>query len=125
MDVPPEREEDEPPVSDPPVSMPIVLVNPEILSVEGAPETELEGCLSFPEVFLKVDRQPVVTVKYQDLKGDTHELKAEGLLGRCIQHEFDHVDGVLFIDHVSEISRLRVAGKLKRLQKETEAALGG
>ena len=123
MDVPPEREEGEPPVSEPVVSMPIVLVNPEILSVEGEPETELEGCLSFPEVFLKVTRKSVVTVRYQDLKGDTHELKAEGLLGRCIQHEFDHVEGVLFIDHVSEINRLRVAGKLKRLQKATEESL--
>ena len=124
IDVPEDREEEGEEVSELLLAMPFAMVNPEILNVEGEPEVELEGCLSFPEVFAKVKREPVVTVRYQDLKGDTHELTTGGLLGRCIQHEFDHIEGILFIDHVSEVKRISIAGKLKRLKKETEASLG-
>lgn len=77
---------------------PEVLVNPEIVSSSPEDQTGLEGCLSFPDQFLEITRSQKVTVRYQTLKGKVTTLKASGLLARCVAHECDHLDGVLFTD---------------------------
>ncbi len=93
-----------------------VFVNPEIIESSGMVEYE-EGCLSFPGIYQNLIRPEWVKVKALDLTGKEFVMEAEGLLARAIQHEYDHLDGVLFIDHFSTISRTMVEGKLKRLAK--------
>jgi peptide deformylase len=96
---------------------PQVFINPEI--VDGSDETSVheEGCLSIPEYYEEVERPAVVTVKYLDLDGKAHEVKATGLLATCIQHEIDHLNGVLFIDHLSKLKRDRVVKKFTKAAK--------
>lgn len=94
---------------------PMVFINPEIESAEGA-ETFEEGCLSFPGLFLEVTRPEKVTVKYQDVEGKTHLIEATGLAARAIQHENDHLNGVLFIDHIPSVDREMLAGKLRKIK---------
>ena len=72
---------------------PIVLVNPEIVEYQGEPEVDGEGCLSLPGITVPIARPPWVRVRYYDLDGDLWELEGDGLLGRCLQHEIDHLDG--------------------------------
>ena len=91
-----------------------VLANPRILETEGS-ESEVEGCLSIPDVSDKVDRPQRVRVAAQDLDGEPLELAAEGWLARAICHEIDHLDGVLFIDHLRGLRRDRVRRQLKKL----------
>lgn len=81
---------------DPRTKQTIALVNPEILSSEGE-QVGPEGCLSFPDLFREVKRPEKVTVKYHDVNGKIQTLKADGILARCICHEIDHLDGILFI----------------------------
>jgi len=81
---------------------PMVLVNPEIRSFGSAIDTYEEGCLSIPGVYLNVVRPSVVEVTYRDELGRPQRLKADGLLSRCIQHEMDHLNGVLFVDRVTD-----------------------
>jgi peptide deformylase len=81
---------------------PMVLINPEIRSFGSAIETYEEGCLSIPGVYLNVVRPSVVEVTYRDELGRPQRLKADGLLSRCIQHEMDHLNGVLFVDRVTD-----------------------
>jgi len=81
---------------------PMVLINPEIRSFGSAIETYEEGCLSIPGVYLNVVRPSVVDVTYRDEQGRPQRLKADGLLSRCIQHEMDHLNGVLFVDRVTD-----------------------
>ncbi len=97
-------------------SQPLVLVNAEILASEGIEEME-EGCLSIPGVNEKVTRKDWVRVRYQDLDGKTCELETGGLLAVCIQHELDHLNGRLFIDHISPLKRERALKKYDKLQK--------
>ena len=96
---------------------PLALVNPEILDRSEEVETESEGCLSLPEIYVDVPRPAAVRVRYLD-RGDTvRELAADGLLARCIQHEIDHLNGRLHVDHLSAVKRnyiLRKLGKSKR-----------
>jgi peptide deformylase len=94
---------------------PMVFVNPEIENSEGS-ETFEEGCLSFPGLFLEVTRPAKVTVKFQDLEGKTHRVEATGLAARAILHENDHLNGVLFIDHIPSVDREMLAGKLKKIK---------
>jgi len=94
---------------------PMVFINPEIESAEGS-ETVEEGCLSFPGLFIEVTRAQKVTVKFQDLEGKTHRIEATGLAARAIQHENDHLNGVLFIDHIPSVDREMLAGKLKKIK---------
>jgi peptide deformylase len=96
---------------------PQVFVNPEILSREGLAVRE-EGCLSVPGVFDEVERAARIKVRAQDVKGETFELEAEGLLAVCIQHEIDHLDGKLFVDYLSELKRQRIRKKLEKEQKQ-------
>lgn len=100
-------------------SMPLVLLNPEVtLGEETVSGTE--GCLSFPEINAEIDRAESVKVKAENLDGEPIEFEASGLLARAIQHEVDHLNGILFIDRMSSASKASLASKLKRLQKETQ-----
>ena len=96
-----------------------VLINPTILSEEGS-GTELEGCLSIPDLSEKVVRPTSVRVKYQNSAGGPQELDAEGWLARAICHELDHLDGVLFVDHLKGLRREKAKRALRRLIKEQE-----
>jgi len=107
----------------PEVQMPLVLINAEIVDASDESSPFEEGCLSFPAMLGAVVRPETVRVRYQDVKGEPHEWVAKGLLSRAVQHELDHLDGVLFIDRMSQVRRLALAGRLKRLKKETLAGL--
>jgi len=85
-----------------PATPPMVLINPEIRSFGSGIDTYEEGCLSIPGVYLNVVRPAVVDVSYRDELGRPQRIKADGLLSRCIQHEMDHLNGVLFVDRVSD-----------------------
>lgn len=97
----------------------IVMVNPEIAAREGS-STEEEGCLSIPELTDKVDRPQRIEVKARDLAGAPFALGAEGWLARAICHEVDHLDGVLFVDHLRGLRRERARRALKRLSRAAE-----
>ncbi|OYY75120.1 MAG: peptide deformylase [Gammaproteobacteria bacterium 28-57-27] len=97
-------------------NQPLVLVNAEILASEGIEEME-EGCLSIPGINEKVTRKDWVRVRYQDLDGKECTLETGGLLAVCIQHELDHLNGRLFIDHISPLKRERALKKYDKLQK--------
>jgi len=86
---------------------PRVLINPEITWTSEEKATREEGCLSIPEYYEEVERPVQVKVKYLDLDGKPHEIKADGLFATCLQHEIDHINGVLFIDHISKLKRDR------------------
>ena len=92
------------------------VVNPRIVEREGS-EREDEGCLSLPGLFGPVDRAKRIVLEGEDLDGQTIRVEAEDLAARCIQHEVDHVDGVLFIDHLSPIKRRMLLNKWKKQQK--------
>jgi peptide deformylase len=104
---------------DPPAAMPLVLLNPE-LTLHDETESGLEGCLSFPEINADIDRAVTVTAKAETLDGETVELEASGLLARALQHEVDHLNGILFIDRMSSATKASLSSRLKRLQKETQ-----
>ena len=103
---------------DPRAAMPLVLINPEI-EVRGANEVGVEGCLSFPEITGEIERAKSVIVRAQTLKGGTIEIEASGFLARAIQHEGDHLNGILFIDRMNSAAKAALSSRLKRLQKET------
>jgi len=97
----------------------IVLINPEIVEREGK-QVEEEGCLSLPEIREKVSRAEWVKVKAQDVTGEWFEVEGEELLARAMQHEIDHLDGVLFIDRLSRLKRDLVIRKIKKMIKAGE-----
>ena len=96
---------------------PQVFVNPEIVWSSEEKATYEEGCLSIPEFYGDVERPAQVKVKYLDLEGTQHEIEANGLLATCLQHEIDHLNGVLFIDHLSKLKRDRVLKKFTKAAK--------
>jgi peptide deformylase len=98
------------------ILMPLVLINPEIVSAEGKQRNE-EGCLSFPEIGAPITRADKVTVTYTDRDGVSQTVTARGLLSRAIQHEVDHLSGVLLVDKMSPMQKMSVSGQLRRLQK--------
>jgi len=98
---------------------PRVFVNPEILDPSEDHNTYQEGCLSVPDIYADVDRPKACRVRWQDLEGNLHEEAMEGMMATCIQHEMDHLEGVLFIDYLSRLKRNMV---LKRLEKARKAA---
>jgi peptide deformylase len=104
---------------DPRSAMPLVLINPQI-DLGGETETGTEGCLSFPEITGEIDRAKSITVRAQNLDGESIELETTGFLARAIQHEVDHLNGILFIDRMSSAAKTSLSSKLKRLQKETQ-----
>ena len=97
---------------------PLVFINPEITWSSEEKHTYEEGCLSIPEYYEEVERPAEVTVKYLDLDGKSHEITAKGLFATCLQHEIDHTNGVLFIDHLSKLKRDRVIKKFTKAAKE-------
>jgi len=103
---------------DPKAAMPLVLINPEI-ELQGATETGVEGCLSFPEITGDIERATSVTVRAQTLESSAIEIEATGFLARAIQHEGDHLNGILFIDRMNSAAKAALSSRLKRLQKET------
>jgi peptide deformylase len=100
---------------------PQVFINPDILWRSDEKATYEEGCLSIPEYYEEVERPVAVRVKYLDLDGKERELEASGLLATCLQHEIDHLNGVLFIDHISKLKRDRVTKKFAKAAKRAEA----
>jgi peptide deformylase len=104
---------------DPKAVMPVVLINPEI-DIGGATETGTEGCLSFPEITGQIERAKSIIVRAQTVEGDTIAIQASGLLARAIQHEVDHLNGILFIDRMNSAAKAALSSRLKRLQKETK-----
>jgi peptide deformylase len=99
---------------------PIVFINPEITWESDEIGVYEEGCLSIPEYYEEVERPASVKVRYMDLGGASREIEADGLLATCIQHEIDHLNGVLFIDHLSKLKRDRCVKKFAKQAKERE-----
>jgi len=97
---------------------PLCVINPEIIHREGI-QYEHEGCISFPGVYEKVERAAKLRLHAMDLHGKSFEIDAEGLLAVCIQHEMDHLDGVLFIDHLSRLKQERMRKKLEKIRRQT------
>jgi peptide deformylase len=96
---------------------PQVFINPEIVWSSEDRSTYEEGCLSIPDIHEDVERPARVRFKYLDLDGKPHEAEAEGLFATCIQHEIDHTNGVLFIDHISRLKRDRIVKKFTKAAK--------
>ncbi len=103
------------------LEMPLVLINPEIVSLEGE-QIGQEGCLSFPDIYVTVARGEKAKVSYIDLQGKQHTVETEGLLARAVQHELDHLNGVLLVDHMTAVQKVANAGRLKRLKKASKLA---
>lgn len=99
-----------------------ILINPQIVRREGL-ETESEGCLSLPGISDKVDRPTSITVRAVDLEGKPMEINAEGWLARVVCHEIDHLDGILFTDHLRGLRKERARRQLKRLAAEREEVI--
>jgi len=100
---------------------PEVFINPEITWASEEKSTYEEGCLSIPEYYEEVERPAVVKVKYLDLEGKVREVEASGLLATCLQHEIDHLNGILFIDHISKLKRDRVIKKFAKAAKTAKS----
>jgi len=99
---------------------PMFFVNPEILEKSQIKSSYEEGCLSVPGQFAEIDRPDKCHVKYLDYYGKYQEIKAEGMLATCIQHEIDHLEGILFIDYLSKLKRSMITKKLSKQKKELE-----
>ena len=103
-----------------PDSKPIAMINPQLVTLEGE-TTYREGCLSIPGEAEDVDRAETVLVRYLNEQGEPQEMKADGLLAIAIQHETDHLQGVMFVDHVSMLKRELIRKKMKKLQADIKA----
>ena len=101
---------------------PQVFINPEVLASGDERSVYEEGCLSIPDYYAEVERPASVRVKYLDRDGRAQEIEADGLLATCLQHEIDHLNGVLFIDHISRLKRDMVVKKFKKLAKDRPPA---
>jgi peptide deformylase len=99
---------------------PRVFINPQVLWRSEETAIYEEGCLSIPEFFEEVERPLRVRAKYLDLDGKEQDVEADGLLATCLQHEIDHLDGVLFIDHISKLKRDRIIKKFAKAAKRAE-----
>ena len=99
---------------------PMFFVNPEIIKKSENNSTYEEGCLSVPGQFAEIDRPDKCHVKYLDYYGQPKEIKAEGMLATCIQHEMDHLEGILFIDYLSKLKKSMIIKKLSKQKKELE-----
>ncbi|ENN92793.1 polypeptide deformylase [Bartonella bovis 91-4] len=99
---------------------PLVVINPEILWLSDERNIYKEGCLSIPEYYAQVERPKRLRVRYRDREGKQTEIEADNLLATCLQHEIDHLNGCLFIDHISKIKRDMVIRKLKKRAKEKD-----
>jgi peptide deformylase len=109
-------------VENPDVSMPLIMINPEITGREGEQRAP-EGCLSFPEIFVQVTRSSEVTARFVDETGAERTIHSRGLLARAIQHEIDHLNGVLLVDQMSPVQKVAVSGKLKRIRRQSKRSV--
>ena len=100
----------------------LVVINPEVVEKKGGTWLFEEGCLSLPGIRGKVERERVVVIEGQDLDGNHVQIEADGLNGRCLLHEYDHLDGVLFIDRLSPAKKQSIKRKLRELEEEFEGA---
>ena len=107
----------------PSLLMPMALANPEVFPLPSDQYYYEEGCLSFPEIRGEVARPERISVNYQDLEGNAHQLECNGLLARCIQHEVDHLNGVLFIDRMEKKTFAEIKKEVKELKQRTLACL--
>jgi peptide deformylase len=96
---------------------PQIFINPEIVKSSDERSVYEEGCLSIPDYYAEVERPAVVSVKYLDRNGKEQTVEADGLLATCLQHEMDHLEGILFIDHLSRLKRQMAIKKLEKLRK--------
>ena len=97
---------------------PMVLVNPEVLWSSDEKNTYEEGCLSIPEQYADVERPAEVDVRWLDVHGSIHEHRMDGLMATCVQHEIDHLNGVLFIDYLKPLKRQMITRKMQKLKRE-------
>ncbi len=116
IDIPPEAEKTECRPFNAPVPMPLIMINPEILDTEGTQRSE-EGCLSFPEISAAITRANQVTVSFTALDSARQTITVQGLLARAVQHETDHLKGILLVDHMTPVQKMSVSGKLRRLKR--------
>ena len=107
----------------PDIEMPLVFINPKITGHSDDVQMGPEGCLSFPDIFANVERWYEIDAEYTDLDGQRQTIHAKGLLSRAIQHELDHLDGILLVDRMSHVKKVALSGKLKRMVKKTKQAL--
>jgi peptide deformylase len=126
-DVPPDPRQEGPGPDGPPGATmgPVVYINPVLTSPVGAPVAFQEGCLSLPEITGDVQRPPVITITATDLEGRRFTQTGSGLLARCWQHEFDHIEGVLIIDRMTQMSRLKNRSALRDMERMSGAVRGG
>lgn len=113
IDLQEEQDEEEKPIKEP-----RVFINPEILETSEQLQIYQEGCLSVPDQYADVERPATVRARWQDREGKTHEEQLEGLLAVCLQHEMDHLEGILFIDHLSRLKREMVIKKLMKSRQK-------
>ncbi len=118
VDVPPDCQGAEFVELNAPVKMPLVLLNPVVSDFEGTLRRK-EGCLSFPDLYAEVTRARSCTVAYMGLDGRHYEARVHGMLARAVQHEVDHLNGVLLVDKMSPTQKALSAGKLRRIKKDT------
>ncbi len=124
IDIPAESDVGEGDVREnPDVEMPLVFINSKITGHGEEVQIGQEGCLSFPEIFANVERWYEVDAQYTDRSGQPQTLHTKGLLARAIQHETDHLDGILLVDRMSHVKKVALSGKLKRLSKKTKLEL--
>jgi len=122
MEIPPDMDEEEPGQRlNPSLNGPLVAVNPEIQAREEEQDELEEGCLSIPEVRGRVERPTDIVLRYQTVTGEEKRLPLTGLAARCAQHELDHLNGVLFIDHLGSVKKMAVKGKLKKIKQTYES----
>ena len=101
-------------------NQPIVLINPVIKNLSDDTSVYEEGCLSIPETFIEIERPKICEVEYIDEKGSKKNLKCDGLLSTCIQHEINHLDGKLIIDHLSKLKKDFIIKKISRIKKNPD-----
>lgn len=101
---------------------PLLMANPEIIAASDELLLREEGCLSFPQQYEDVERPATVRVRYLDHENEIREFDADGLLAVCVQHEIDHLDGVLLVDHLSTLKRSIILRRMKKFKKELDSA---
>lgn len=122
LDIPPEADQDDlGQPCNPGVVMPQAFINPEIIGFSEKTATADEGCLSFPKLFAPVTRSAEVVLRFTDREGNEQVLNAKGLLARAIQHEFDHLNGVLLVDHLKKVEKIKHGLLLKKLKRANKA----
>ena len=117
IDLQEQKEEGSDPIRDP-----RIFINPEILDTSDQDVPYTEGCLSVPDQYAEVERPDRVRARWLDEQGNQHEEDIEGLLATCLQHEMDHLEGILFIDHLSRLKRDMILKKIAKLRKEEKQA---